>query len=371
MRKESPVYQGYRANRTRSLYNVDDNRGATFELDVDLPIESEGWKIGLVVGPSGSGKTSIGQALAEQGFQMWNPKWPKDKPIIEAITPKGDYDAAAGALSAVGLGDVPAWLRPHSVLSMGEQFRANLGRLVAEKPDRVVVDEFTSVVDRQIAKVGSMAFAKSWRRGGGQVVVLSCHRDIVEWLAPDWVFDTDDGSLRTECLWQRPDISVEVVQVGWKYWPHFSDHHYLTAGPMPFGTGFVGFVGQEPVVHIGMSGKTSGKGRREARACRMVVMPEWQGAGVGMKVLNWLCERELQGTGFIGKKATTLMHTAHPGLVFALRRDPRWRQVSAVLGSSPSSSKTLLPGLNWGGHFRPVAGFRYGGQAYADAVPVR
>lgn len=365
VRNEGPVYDTFRANRTRSLFNVEDVRGAKFELDVDMPVEEieGGWNVGLVVGASGTGKSSIGRELAGQGFQMWAPRWPKDRPIIEAITPKGNYDTVTGALAAVGLGDVPAWLRPHHVLSMGEQFRANLARLVAEAPGAVVVDEFTSVVDRQIARIGSMAFAKSWRRTGGQAVLLSCHHDIVDWLQPDWIYDTDDGTFRVTkgCL-QRPTIEVEVEQVHWKYWPLFHPHHYLDAGPMPYGTAFVGFVGDEPVVHVGMNGKVSGK-YREARACRMVVMPEWQGAGVGMRVLNAICEREFQGEGWIGRRATTLFHTAHPGLVQALRRDRRWRQLSAHLGGE--KNPRVIPGVKnaaYGAHLRAVAGFRYYGE---------
>ncbi len=135
---------------------------------------------------------------------------------------------------------------------------------------------------------------------------------------------------------------------------------------MPFSTAYVGFVGGAPVCHIGMSGKVSGK-RREARACRMVVKPEWQGAGVGMRMLNYLAERELRGEGFIGKPTTTLMHTAHPGLVAALRRDLRWRQVSATLGQKKSSVYQWKEGqyegrtLEWPGHLRAVGGFRYYG----------
>jgi ABC-type ATPase with predicted acetyltransferase domain len=65
-----------------------------------------------------------------------------------------------------------------------------LARLICDAPDKVVVDEFTSVVDRQIAKIGAAAFAKSWRKTGKQIVLLSCHYDIIEWLQPDWVYDT-------------------------------------------------------------------------------------------------------------------------------------------------------------------------------------
>ena len=111
-------------------------------------------------------------------------------PIIEDIAPGSDMNVVTGALSSVGLGDVPAWLRPFKVLSNGEQFRAGLARLICNAPDKVVVDEFTSVVDRQIAKIGAAAFAKSWRKTGKQIVLLSCHYDIIEWLQPDWVYDT-------------------------------------------------------------------------------------------------------------------------------------------------------------------------------------
>ena len=100
--------------------------------------------------------------------------WPADRPIIDAIAPSGEFNQVTGALAAVGLGDVPAWLRPFRVLSNGEQFRAGLARLMCEHDDITVIDEFTSVIDRQIARVGAAAFGKSWRRSSGQVVLLSC-----------------------------------------------------------------------------------------------------------------------------------------------------------------------------------------------------
>lgn len=198
---ETEVAQTFRANRTRSLFNVEDSRGAVFELDAELP-EMGGfhdWNIGLVVGPSGSGKTSIGRELAGAGAKWWDPTWSKKDPIVDVIGKGSDatYDDVTGALAAVGLGDVPAWLRPFHVLSMGEQFRANLARLCVEGGTKGtwIVDEFTSVVDRQIAKIGSLAFAKTFRRTAGQVVLLSCHHDIVEWLVPDWCYDTGTGEM--------------------------------------------------------------------------------------------------------------------------------------------------------------------------------
>lgn len=199
---ETEVFQTFRSTRTRGLFNVEDSRGSTFELEAELPsaddhIGGEPWNIGLVVGPSGSGKSSIGRELVAQGAAWWKPKWPKGSPIVEAVGKGKDYTEVTGAFAAVGLGDVPAWLRPYEVLSMGEQFRANLARLCVEGSDGSVktwvVDEFSSVVDRQIAQIGSMAFAKAMRRADGQAVLLSCHHDILEWLVPDWVYDTTTG----------------------------------------------------------------------------------------------------------------------------------------------------------------------------------
>lgn len=198
---ETEVGHSFRSNKVRSLFNVEDERGAVFELDAELPEMGGGspeeWNIGLVVGPSGSGKSSIGRELVRAGAKWWGPRWSKTDPIIDVIGKGLEFDDVTGALASVGLGDVPAWLRPHSVLSMGEQFRANLARLCVEggTTDTWVVDEFTSVVDRQIARIGSMAFAKTFRRTGGQAVLLSCHHDIIEWLVPDWCYDAGTGEM--------------------------------------------------------------------------------------------------------------------------------------------------------------------------------
>lgn len=370
-------FSTYRAARTKSLFNVDS--GANISIDADLPLDEQDWQIGVVVGPSGSGKTSIGHELVTAGYEWGHQHQWGGGPIVDEIAPAGDFDDVTGALAGVGLGDVPSWLRPFHVLSNGEQFRANLARTLAEQSEHpnVVIDEFSSVVDRQIACIGSMAFTKSWRRAGGHAVLLTCHHDVLEWIDPDWIYDTADDEFRwARGSLQRPSIQLDVTQEGWSLWPYFEPHHYLKAGPMPFGTAFVGWVDGEPVAHLGMSGKVSGKGNREARACRMVVMPEWQGAGIGMRFLNSLCERELRGDGFIGTPTTTQFHTAHPALVKALKRDRHWRQLSAHLhgGNKKASNRQarrygkISGRAGWGGHFRAVTGWRYYGQRGVDAA---
>ena len=375
VRNKCTDFSSYRAARVKSLFNVDS--GANFEINAHLAVDDENWQVGVVVGPSGSGKTSIGRQLFG-GDAFYTPAW-GDGPIVDGIAPGGDFDAVTGALASVGLGNVPSWLRPYAVLSMGEKFRADLARLVIEAPRAAVVDEFTSVVDRQIASVGALAFQKAWRRNKGrQVVLLTPHYDVLDWLEPDWIFDTASGVFeRAEPgrrLRRRPNIEFEVVRTNWRYWPEFKPHHYLDAGPMPAAICYVAVINGERVAHLGMGCKNKGA-FVEARACRLVVKPEWQGAGVGMRFLNWCCE--LQRTGgdgcrLAGRKSSTIFHTSHPGLVAALLRDPRWRRLSAVMhGGNKAKSmasinrkKTKLDApvsTGYGGHFRAVQGFRYYG----------
>ncbi|WP_029056957.1 ABC transporter ATP-binding protein [Stappia stellulata] len=353
-------FDSYRAARVKSLFNVE--TGANVEISAELPIEDRDWSIGLVVGPSGSGKTSIGRKLfGPRAF--YTPKgWPANAPVIDAISPEGRFDDVTAALSAVGLGSVPAWLRPYRVLSNGERFRADLARIVCEQPSRIVIDEFTSVVDRQIARIGAHAFAKAWRRTGGRAVLLSCHRDIIDWVAPDWIYDTRTGHFTGRYLRRRPAIKLDIYETDWRFWPLFEPHHYLTLPKMIAATCYVGFVGDEPVAHVAVSTRP---GLVEARACRLVIMPEWQGAGVGLRFLNAICARWRRGENRYAKPVPTLFHTSHPGLAAALRRSPLWVQVSSTLfGANKAASmrsirRTKNAGAGYGGHFRAVQGFRY------------
>lgn len=357
-------FDSFRVNKVKSLFNPE--HGHTWHHVADLPIEDGNWKIGLIVGPSGSGKTSIGSRIFGRVHDLYA-GWDSDKPIMDCIAPDGDFQEVTAALSAVGLGDVPAWLRPFHVLSNGEKFRAGLARLVVERPERAVVDEFTSVIDRQIAKVGAAAFAKTWRKGGGQIVLLSCHYDIVEWLQPDWVYDTAEAQFRRgrDCLRQRPQLELRIYQVSGSVFRHFKPHYYLDL-PLPVAAQyFVGVIGNEPVCHVAVTPLFTANAYR---ATRLVVMPEWQGIGVGTKFLNAVCQHHLDGRGRCGRKLPVFFHTSHPQLCGALRHSRKWEQTGAQLyGSNKARSAASMRRTNkkgnaasgYGGHFRAVQAFKY------------
>lgn len=364
-------FDSYRAARVKSLFNAES--GCNFDLTIEGVDLSGPWNIGAVVGPSGSGKTSIGKMIfgTDQIVDL-SAGWRRDRPIVDDIAPAGDFNTVTAMLAAVGLGDVPAWLRPFHVLSNGEQFRAGLARLICEKPQTAVVDEFTSVIDRQVAKIGAHAFQKAWRRENqdGKVVLLTPHYDVIEWLQPDWVIDTKTKTFERGTPRRRPTIELEVWQVDGSYWRHFEQHYYLKL-PRPIAAEyFVGTVNGELACHVAISPWFHIGGYR---ATRLVTMPEWQGAGVGTRFLDAIAQHHLHGLGRKNRPLPTYFHTSHPQLCTALRRSAKWKQVSAVLyGTNKKESRKSIntaaqkhgfsQSTGYGGHFRPVQGFKYIGE---------
>lgn len=366
-------FNSYRAARVKSLFNAES--GCNFDLEIDNVDLSGDWNIGVVVGPSGSGKTSIGrQIFGENKIYDYTQGWSPDKPIIDDIAPNGDFNEVTAALANVGLGSVPSWLRPFRVLSNGEQFRAGLAKIVCEKPDEIVIDEFTSVIDRQIARIGSQAFQKAWRRGNpkGKVVLLTPHYDILDWIQPDWVIDTKTKTFVRGLLRQRPKINLDIWQVDRSYWKFYKPHYYLDLPEPVAAMHFIGTVDGELACHIVVAPRFEVHGYR---ATRLVTMPEWQGAGVGSKFLNFIAQYHLDGNGRGGHKYVTYFHTSHPQLCAYLRHSQKWVQVSAVLygGNKKKSGESiirsqkrkkskLICGAGYGGHFRAVQGFKYIGE---------
>ena len=361
----APIPDTYRAARVSSLFNVSGD--ADFRLEIEADLGARPWQIGLITGPSGTGKTSLAAALF--GTIPALPDWPEGA-LIDAIAPDGSFDAVTGALSAVGLGSVPSWLRPVRRLSNGEQFRAGLARLLCERPALAVVDEFTSTIDRRVAQIGAGAFAKAWRRGPGRFVGVTCHDDVTDWLQPDWVIDTRRGELAWRRLRRPPRLVMDIHRTNGAFWPAFEPHHYLKLPRMVAADYYVGTVDGELVAHLCVSPRP---GLREARACRLVIMPEWQGAGLGLRFLTEIAALWRRGINRYDRPMPMLFHTSHPGLAAALRRHPLWAQVSANLvgGSKARSIKTIrasaarkgresgFGATGYGGHFRAVQGFRY------------
>lgn len=114
----------------------------------------------------------------------------KAKSVIDDMPKSAKIDDITKMFYSVGFGSVPSWLKPYAVLSNGEKMRVDLARALLEK-DFVCFDEFTSVVDRQVAQTACIAINKAIKKTDKKFVAVSCHYDILDWLQHDWVFDTN------------------------------------------------------------------------------------------------------------------------------------------------------------------------------------
>lgn len=183
--KENHPQNTFRVSKVQADFDVKPEHSCEhFVGDITIP---DKWNIGVIVGGSGTGKSTIAKEVF--GNKIVGRLEYSAASVIDDM-PDVAINEITKMFYAVGFGSVPSWLKPYSVLSNGEKMRVDLARSLLES-DFVVFDEFTSVVDRQVAQTASLAVSKAIRRMGKQFVAVSCHYDILDWLEPDWVFDTD------------------------------------------------------------------------------------------------------------------------------------------------------------------------------------
>lgn len=187
--KEIKADNSFRAKSIIGNFDIDsDHIKEHFKGNID--IDEKDWNVGLIVGGSGTGKTTIAKNVFADAYICDYEYTAKN--VVDDM-PKGvSLKDIEKAFTSVGFASPPSWLKPYSVLSNGEKMRVDLARSILEENDIVVFDEFTSVVDREVAKTASLALQKAVRKKDKKFVAVACHKDIIEWLEPDWIYDTDE-----------------------------------------------------------------------------------------------------------------------------------------------------------------------------------
>ena len=320
---ESPIRSSFRVDQVRGMFDVPDKVAIRHEWDVDIPIESQAWTIGVIVGPSGSGKTTIGRRLFPGARFHVGYDWPEDAAIVDAFPADLDGKAITGALSAVGFSSPPHWLKRFCHLSNGQKFRCELARLMLESDDTVIVDEFTSVVDRDSAKVSSAAASKAIRRRKSpRLIALTCHYDVIDWLDPDWIYDTANASFSWRSLQGRPEIRLDIHKADRRAWSLFRGHHYLSRDINDSAQCFVATWNGNPVAFTSYMHFPHATARNIKREHRTVVLPDFQGVGIGNRLSDWL------GGWLVSQGWRFRSVTSHPSMIAYRSRSLLWRRES-------------------------------------------
>lgn len=326
------VHPSFRVEQVAGLFDVAVQERMTEHFSVDLPESDASWQIGCIVGPSGSGKSTI--ARAAFGKRVYGGRrWAKNKAVIDCFPDVEDgIKTITAMLTSVGFSSPPSWVKPYSVLSTGEQFRCDLAYVLLQPQHLVVFDEFTSVVDRTVAQIGSMAVAKAIRRksigkdaDAKQFVAVTCHYDVIPWLQPDWVVDMANCQLARGCL-QRPELHIKVFRCTRPSWKVFARHHYLTGKLHPAARCYGAFIDDN---QVGFCATIQAAGHANMRRMsRLVILPDYQGVGIGAHLATTVAAVE-HGEGY-----HVVGSTNHPGMLRWKQRSPHWKLTSVSRGGS-------------------------------------
>ena len=296
---------------------------------LSVPEFPSDFSIGLIVGSSGSGKSTL---LRTQFGEPKEVSWDNTKAIISNFE---TAEQGVDRLSAVGLSSIPSWCKPYSVLSNGEKFRADMARLLKSG---AVIDEFTSVVNREAAKSCSYAIQKFIRKNGlHNIVFASCHDDIAEYLAPDWIYCTDTSQFYNGRYLQRPQIELVFRKCTVNEWGMFKNHHYLSGDINKACSCILVEHNGYPVAFVG-SLTFPFKGCRNAwRESRLVVLPDFQGIGIGNAVSETVAQM------YIDKGCRYFSKTTNPRCGEHRDKSTLWKPTSHNHKSRPDYIKDGKP----------------------------
>ena len=315
------------------------------------------WNIGVIYGGSGTGKTTL---LKEFG-DLSDESFDDNKALISNFDWLEPEEATL-LLSAIGLSSVPTWLRPFNTLSNGEQYRANLAYKIAKakENDVILIDEYTSVVDRDVAKSMSYALQKYIRKTNKKIVLASCHFDIMEWLLPDWTYSPLKGRVERHeyARRERPKIELQIFRCRYETWNIFKQHHYLSHDLNKAAKCFIFLWNDKPIGFVAILPFPGVGDEKTKRVSRIVILPDFQGLGIGKSILNYISSL------YFSLDNQMFIRTMSPALGIALSKDKNWL---------PTAGNLKVPSKNSNGQSiieRPSYSYKYVGEKNCDSTDI-
>ena len=291
-----------------------DGQSKFYPFKLNNVIKNLDFQILVITGASGSGKSTFSKYFGNEENIIWN----NNKAIISNFT---STDEAIDKLGAVGLNSIPTWCKPRNVLSTGEGFRADLARRLKSN---CVIDEFTSTVDRNVALSCSKSISSYIRKNNLQkCVFVSCHKDFIDVLCPDYVIDLDD-----ECVYDtrglpRRKFELQIYEIKkdkYDVWKHFKQHHYLSSDLNIACKMFVAYLNNELVACCSILPQPGVQGLKYPawRVHRLVVLPDYQGLGIATKFVEYICDL------FSYHERVVFLRTSHHKLINYMIKSDKW-----------------------------------------------
>ena len=183
----APTTLTQRTKEVSEAFGLGIDQTRQFTLYDNITIHIRPTDIVLITGDSGSGKSALLKALkADLGDQAQDAKdlaIDPNVPIIETVG--ANTTQAIEALSQVGLNDAFLFLRPYTQLSDGQKHRYQTAQLAQSQKPFWILDEFTSTLDRDTAKILAFNLQKQARKQGKAVIAATTHKDLVRDFAPN------------------------------------------------------------------------------------------------------------------------------------------------------------------------------------------
>lgn len=344
------VHDDYTAQVSRFFdVPIEDKSKTIIKNDLVL---NQDWQVGLIYGPSGSGKSTILKHLGKVEENVWD----NNKSTISNFYPVS-FEIASHALCSVGFSSIPAWYRPYNCLSNGEKFRADLARTLTSEKQLYLIDEFTSVVDRTVAKSASFAVSKWIRKNNSKKVIFaSCHEDITQWLQPDWIYNPLEGTTvyPRGCL-QRPPINLKIFRCKYQAWELFKQHHYLSNTLNKASKCFMVMWNDRPIAFNATLAFPNPYVKNGWRGSRTVVLPDYQGLGIG----TWLSD--YIGSMIVFNNGRYFSKTTHPAMISYRLKSNNWKETTHSRKARSVGNKSMLS-RNWNTTERFCHAFEYIGE---------
>jgi hypothetical protein len=334
-----PTFDIIKSHNPKSTFRIESVKG-TFDLDSNLIEErftgnidiNEDWQIGLIVGHSGTGKTTIAKQLFSD--VLINEFIYTSESILDDMPKDKSVEEICKTFNSVGFSSPPSWLKPYSVLSNGEKMRVDLARAILSDYECFAFDEFTSVVDRQVAQIGSFAMQKAIRKTTKKFIAITCHHDVEDWLLPDWVFNTNDMTFydNREQKKNRPTLKFEIYETKFKskYWAMFSKYHYLSHSHNNAARVFIATINDNIFGFCSVLPFPHPKLKNHWKEHRTVVLPDFQGIGLGHLFSNNIAEILKQN------QKDFISTSSNPAFINSRKNDKKW--IITRIGRTSSGS---------------------------------